>query len=331
MKLIASTFTPAVLLFGVVVLDNCHAWSPQLGHGISCHTERSNRRTTASTTLLSSINDENVSSEGRISPNGTTRRDTLANLIGGVAASTAVLSTSTFGLVGVAHADAINKVASSTALRALTRARAQLPIKLLPAVKENDFASVKVRLREPPFDTLRKSSKTLVAGAEGSPLSGEVNKRYNNLIFSLERFDSTASLGFRGRSIGPLELTQRYDILVKDLDIFMKVAAQAAEIPLEDTNGAERFVGTYTDPINHPGGKRTIKLLGKKVGDYQLAEVQGGGGRGEPANYVLPAVIIGDRTIVIDFSPKGGPRDFAGVLDNGDIKFVKDGNRWPRQ
>lgn len=93
---------------------------------------------------------------------------------------------------------------------------------------------------------------------------------------------------------------------------------------------ASAFVGTYTDPINHPGGKRTIRLLEKQVGDYQLAEVEGGGGRGEPANYVLPAVVLGGRTIVIDFSPKGGPRDFAGVLDGGDIKFLRDGNRWPR-
>jgi hypothetical protein len=109
--------------------------------------------------------------------------------------------------------------------------------------------------------------------------------------------------------------------------MFLPTEASAAQ-----PSGAEAFVGTFTDPINHPGGTRTIQLLeGKKVGDYQLAEVNGGGGRGEPANYVLPAVVIGDRTIVIDFSPKGGPRDFAGVLDKGDIKFLRDGNRWPRQ
>ena len=94
---------------------------------------------------------------------------------------------------------------------------------------------------------------------------------------------------------------------------------------------AEAFVGTFSDPINHPGGKRTIRLLDQIVGDYQLAEVLGGGGLGEPKNYVLPAAVIGDRTIVIDFSPKGGPRDFVGVLDKqGDIKFLRDGNRWPR-
>jgi len=105
--------------------------------------------------------------------------------------------------------------------------------------------------------------------------------------------------------------------------------AMAAAVP----QGAEAFVGTFTDPINHPGGKRTIKLLdGQKKGDYQMAEVLGGGGRGEPENYVLPAVILGDRTIVIDFSPKGGPRDFVGMLNfENDIKFLRDGNIWPRQ
>mmetsp|Transcript_20580 Transcript_20580/g.41199 ORF Transcript_20580/g.41199 Transcript_20580/m.41199 type:complete len:171 (-) Transcript_20580:203-715(-) len=105
--------------------------------------------------------------------------------------------------------------------------------------------------------------------------------------------------------------------------------AVAAALP----KGAAAFEGTFTDPINHPGGKRTITLLeGYKIGDYHLAEVAGGGGIGEPRNYILPAAVIGDRTIVIDFSPKGGPKDFVGVLDtNGDIKFLRDGNRWPRQ
>ena len=94
---------------------------------------------------------------------------------------------------------------------------------------------------------------------------------------------------------------------------------------------ASAFVGTYSDPINHPGGKRTLMLLeGQTVGDYQMAEVRGGGGVGEPKSYVLPAVILGGRAIIIDFSPKGGPRDFTGVLDGKDIKFLRDGNRWPR-
>jgi hypothetical protein len=89
--------------------------------------------------------------------------------------------------------------------------------------------------------------------------------------------------------------------------------------------------GTYSDPINHPGGKRTVKILpGQKTGGYQLAEIVGGGGRGEPQSYVLPAVILGDKAIMIDFSPKGGPSDFVGVLVDGDIVFPRDGNKWPR-
>lgn len=103
--------------------------------------------------------------------------------------------------------------------------------------------------------------------------------------------------------------------------------------PATAATGVEAFVGTYSDPINHPGGTRTVRLVGEKLGDYQLAEVVGGGGRGEPAEYVLPAVIFGDRNIVIDFSvkPKYGPKDFVGVLDGkGNIKFLRDGNTWPR-
>jgi hypothetical protein len=104
---------------------------------------------------------------------------------------------------------------------------------------------------------------------------------------------------------------------------------------------AARFCGVYSDPINHPGGTRTISLVVgddensvamRSVGDYRLARVAGGGGRGEPREYVLPALVLGDRAIIIDFSPKGGPRDFTGVLDprDGSIRFPRDGNRWPR-
>ena len=110
----------------------------------------------------------------------------------------------------------------------------------------------------------------------------------------------------------------------------------AATTTTEDL--ALKFCGKFSDPINHPGGTRTITLIDSSpettttIGDYHLARVTGGGGRGEPKEYVLPAMIAGDRAIIIDFSPKGGPRDFTGVLDSkdGSIKFLRDGNRWPR-
>ena len=98
-------------------------------------------------------------------------------------------------------------------------------------------------------------------------------------------------------------------------------------------SGAEKFCGVFSDPVNHPGGTRTISLIDSAivVGDYRLAQVVGGGGIGEAKEFVLPAVVVGDRAIIIDFSPKGGPRDFTGILEkDGSIKFLRDGNRWPR-
>ena len=117
--------------------------------------------------------------------------------------------------------------------------------------------------------------------------------------------------------------------VVAPLESARAAAAEAAADP------ATRFCGAFSDPVNHPGGTRRISLLdggGSSVGDYRLASVRGGGGRGEPREYVLPALVIGDRAIIIDFSPKGGPRDFTGVLDpkDGSIRFLRDGNRWPR-
>eukprot|EP00545_Synedropsis_sp_CCMP1620_P012974 CAMPEP_0119013584 /NCGR_PEP_ID=MMETSP1176-20130426/8530_1 /TAXON_ID=265551 /ORGANISM="Synedropsis recta cf, Strain CCMP1620" /LENGTH=153 /DNA_ID=CAMNT_0006966685 /DNA_START=20 /DNA_END=481 /DNA_ORIENTATION=+ len=107
-------------------------------------------------------------------------------------------------------------------------------------------------------------------------------------------------------------------------------AAPAIAASATATTTTSPFEGTFSDPINHPGGTRTIKVIGESIGEYTLAQVEGGGGRGEPKSFVLPALIVGDRAIIIDFSPKGGPRDFTGVLEKGDIKFIRDGNRWPR-
>lgn len=109
------------------------------------------------------------------------------------------------------------------------------------------------------------------------------------------------------------------------------------------------LLGTYTDPINHPGGIRNIELTGTGFAGYQLAKVTGGGGRGEPKSYELPAMIFncpgnrvglgrassGKLCITIDFSPKGGPKDFTGYYDDSGvqkgIRFILDDNFWPKQ
>ena len=109
--------------------------------------------------------------------------------------------------------------------------------------------------------------------------------------------------------------------------------------------GASVFVGTYTDPM-HPGGTRTIFLQNTKLGPYQLARIVGAGGEGEPAKFELPAMIapVPGKSdawqITIDFSPKGGPKDFTGYWDADGIRFPPTprqiergntaGNKWPK-
>jgi len=109
-----------------------------------------------------------------------------------------------------------------------------------------------------------------------------------------------------------------------------------------DTDTSIFLGGTYTDPQNHPGGTRLIELAGTGFAGYRLITVKGGGGLGEPAAYELPGMIFkcpgnnqrgGKQCISIDFSPKGGPRDFQGYWDEEKkgIRFVLDNNFWPKQ
>mmetsp|Transcript_31563 Transcript_31563/g.41806 ORF Transcript_31563/g.41806 Transcript_31563/m.41806 type:complete len:289 (-) Transcript_31563:82-948(-) len=96
-------------------------------------------------------------------------------------------------------------------------------------------------------------------------------------------------------------------------------------------NGGCDYIGRYTDP-NHEGGFRDISLKDEMDGDKRLGVCIGTGGRGEPEHFELPCWINPDSSIVIDFSapPKGGPKDFVGLWDRDGIRFVKDGNKWPK-
>jgi len=91
------------------------------------------------------------------------------------------------------------------------------------------------------------------------------------------------------------------------------------------------YIGKYTDP-NHEGSFRDITLLDEMDGENRLATVVAKGGEGEPEHFELPAWITADGQIVIDFSvpPKGGPKDFVGQWDRDGIRFIKDGNKWPK-
>merc|ERR1712146_525972 len=94
---------------------------------------------------------------------------------------------------------------------------------------------------------------------------------------------------------------------------------------------AYEFDGTYSDP-NHPNCTRTISA---RTADKAVVTGTDGanGGACDGTTDVqwgpLDAKVNGE-TIVIDFSPKGGPKDLTGTLSE-DSKRINwaDGNFWP--
>lgn len=160
-----------------------------------------------------------------------TRRDALqVGLVGILGGATAFLSIP----VTPVHADITNKVASSAALRNLQRAEKALP-KLKTSAASNDYVAVKAFMRTPPFDEVRKNGSVLVRGGEDLGLKAvELQQRYKTFIASLEKIDGTASVGIRGRSIDPIQLTAEYDSVQVAMAEFLKVAEEGVKIPVQE-------------------------------------------------------------------------------------------------
>ena len=145
-----------------------------------------------------------------------------------------------------ANADVTNKVASSTAIRSLSRAQSQLKTKVLPPAQSNNYQGVKTALREPPFDTIRKDMLTLVRGGEDGPLADKLLLAYKQLIKAVETLDATASTGMgRGRGkVDPFQMSLDYENIEKALDLFIALASEAAGIPLQDDGGQKMRIGS---------------------------------------------------------------------------------------
>ena len=79
-------------------------------------------------------------------------------------------------------------------------------------------------------------------------------------------------------------------------------------LSIQPTIASSVFEGKYSDPINHPGGTRTISVIGDKVGGYQLAKVNGGGGRGAQGAQVVWLVLL------LLFPLPRAPRERRGLL-----------------
>ena len=93
-----------------------------------------------------------------------------------------------------------------------------------------------------------------------------------------------------------------------------------------------RYFGNYDDP-NHPGCARVIYDETETTALLRGADAAGGGGAAcdgttDVAWGPLNATIHGN-TIIVDFSPKGGPSELTGVQSSdGNAIAWQDGNSW---
>lgn len=81
---------------------------------------------------------------------------------------------------------------------------------------------------------MRKNGLILVRGGEDGPKVKELVVAYKEFIAAVEKIDSTASLGMRGRKMDNFQMSQEYDVIAKALESFLKVGREAAEIPLQE-------------------------------------------------------------------------------------------------
>ena len=92
------------------------------------------------------------------------------------------------------------------------------------------------------------------------------------------------------------------------------------------------FSGSYADP-NHPNCVREVQVV-----DPKLADVTGTDGTpgcppdGSGRKWSLVGKIDGD-SILIDFTPKGGPKDLKGVWESSPVPGIRfpDGNLWSKK
>eukprot|EP00546_Thalassionema_frauenfeldii_P002220 CAMPEP_0178937360 /NCGR_PEP_ID=MMETSP0786-20121207/25707_1 /TAXON_ID=186022 /ORGANISM="Thalassionema frauenfeldii, Strain CCMP 1798" /LENGTH=169 /DNA_ID=CAMNT_0020615909 /DNA_START=75 /DNA_END=585 /DNA_ORIENTATION=- len=132
-----------------------------------------------------------------------------------------------------ARADITNKLASAAALRKVRQGQQKLK-EMEFYVVNNDYTSLQLALRKEPFFDIRKNSYILVRGGDDGPLAGDLERCYKTFMASLEKMDTTATLGLRGRR--PLEdgeFYHSYRSTVESLENFLAVANEAAEIPVQ--------------------------------------------------------------------------------------------------
>lgn len=145
-----------------------------------------------------------------------TRRTFFQDLVSTVAVASVLVPRS-------ASADITSQLAAPAALRTIKRARKKIS-NMEDTVLLNDYTEIKAALRLESISDLRKSCSTIIKATEEGPNAESILQNYKTMITSLEKLDSLASVGMRGRKLGDNEIKESYDSFVASLDSFIDIS-----------------------------------------------------------------------------------------------------------
>ena len=112
-------------------------------------------------------------------------------------------------------------------------------------------------------------------------------------------------------------------------NLFKTVGSAALVTTVQPSiSSAAEFTGSYSDP-NHPNCKRNIVADGNKVALSGTDGTPGCPVDGSGNSWSLSGEISGEN-ILVDFSPKGGPKNLKGEWDGSGIRWP-DGNKWSKK
>lgn len=163
------------------------------------------------------------------------------------------------------------------------------------------------------------------AGGEGVPCDGQTDIPWGPLPAYIDKLCIIADFSPKG---GPSDLHGKFSIdefgiLWDGGNLWSKLEHPKPSV----------FNGVYSDP-NHPNCKREIFYVGNETGyvygaDNAVEDQPCDGSTDVPWGPLR--ALITKNTIVVDFSPKGGPSDLNGQYDHASYSIQWDGgNSWTK-
>lgn len=121
----------------------------------------------------------------------------------------------------------VSNILNSSSLRNLKRSQKQFSRMEFYAA-DNDYQGLKGAIREAPFSDIRKTASSISKELEPTKQE-EFMTSYKKFIATLEKLDSNASLGMRGRKLDDGVFLKSYDDCVKALSEMIDLAVSFNE------------------------------------------------------------------------------------------------------